>query len=116
MVFECPFYAPVRERFSQLFESFGGRSQTWTSIASSHPGGTDMLTFMRQRPALVAAFVHCCFLLRCHPDTDPDVFLSSQPIAQLFEDDDDDDDDEFFSADSSSCLDADELFFDPSPP
>jgi hypothetical protein len=72
MIFECPFYAPVREHFAMLFEPFGGSSQTWTNITSCHPAGPDMATFMQQRPALVAAFVHCCYLMRCQPDTDPE--------------------------------------------
>ena len=111
MVFECPFYAPVRERFAMLFEPFGDSSQTWATIAGCHPAGDDMITFMKQAPALVAAFVHCCYLMRCHPDTDPEVLLSSQAIAQAI-----DDADEFFSAFSSDGLDDDELFFDVSSP
>ena len=111
MVFECPFYAPVRERFAMLFEPFGDSSQTWATIAGCHPAGDDMITFMKQAPALVAAFVHCCNLMRCHPDTDPEVLLSSQAIAQAI-----DDADEFFSAFSSDGLDDDELFFDVSSP
>jgi hypothetical protein len=109
--FECPFYAPVRERFACLFERFGGVSQTWSSIASCRPDGSDMLTSMQQEPALVAAFVHCCYLLRCHPDTDPESFLSSHSIVQAIEAVD-----EFFSACSSEVSDDNETFYDVSPP
>jgi hypothetical protein len=55
-----------------------------------------MAAFMQQRPALAAAFVHCCYLMRCHPDTNPESLLSSQSIAQVIEDVD-----EFFSVVSS---------------
>jgi hypothetical protein len=52
-----------------------------------------MVTFMQQPPALVADFVHCCYLMRCHPDFDPESLFSSHSIAQAI-----DDADEFFSA------------------
>jgi hypothetical protein len=119
MIFECPFYAPVRERFSMLYEAFGGSAQTWSSIACCHPAGPDMVTFMQQPPALVAAFVHCCYLMRCHPDIDPESLFSSHSIAQVI-----DDADEFFSAASSlsenvgddvQTVDLDEFFECPSP-
>jgi hypothetical protein len=55
-----------------------------------------MVTFMQQPPALVAAFVHCCYLMRCHPDIDPESLFSSHSITQVI-----DDADEFFSAVSS---------------
>ena len=55
-----------------------------------------MATFMQQPPALVAAFVHCCYLMRCQPDADPESLFSSHSLAQVFEDAD-----EFFSAVSS---------------
>jgi hypothetical protein len=96
MILECPFYAPVRERFSMLYEPFGGSAQTWSNIASCHPAGPDMVTFMQQQPALVAAFVHCSYLMRCHPDIDPESLFSFHSIAQVI-----DDADEFFSAVSS---------------
>jgi hypothetical protein len=111
MVSEYPFYALVRERFARLFEPFGGVLQTWSSIASCRPDGSDMLTFMQHEPALVAAFVHCCCLLRCHPDTDPESFLSSHSIVQAIEAAD-----EFFSACSSDVSDDNEIFYDVSRP
>jgi hypothetical protein len=70
-----------------------------------------MLTFMQQEPALVAAFVHCCYLMRCHPDADPESFLSSHSIAQAI-----DAADEFLSACSSDLSDDNEIFFEVSPP
>jgi hypothetical protein len=91
-----PIYAPVRERFSMLYEPFGGSAQTWSNIAFCHPAGPDMVTFMQQQPALVAAFVHCCYLMRYHHDIDPESLFSSHSIAQVI-----DDADEFFSAVSS---------------
>jgi hypothetical protein len=111
MVFECPFYAPVRERFARLCEPFGGAAQTWSCIASCQPDGLDMLTFMQQEPALVTAFVHCCYLMLCHPEADPESFLSSHSIVQASEAAD-----EFFSACSSDVSDDNEIFFDVSPP
>jgi hypothetical protein len=52
-MFDCRFYAPVRERFSMLYEPFGGLAQTWSStaasIASCHPAGPPMVIFMRSR-------------------------------------------------------------------
>ncbi|KAF6258876.1 hypothetical protein COO60DRAFT_1516556, partial [Scenedesmus sp. NREL 46B-D3] len=69
------------------------------------------MTFMRQQPALVAAFVHCCYLVRCHPEADPESFLSSVSVAQAI-----DAADEFFSADSSVCSDDDDLFYEVPPP
>jgi hypothetical protein len=68
-------------------------------------------TFMQQEPALVAAFVRCCYLLRCHPDADPESFLSSHSIVQAIEASD-----EFFSACSSDVSDDNEIFYDVSPP
>jgi hypothetical protein len=53
-----------------------------------------MVTFMQQTPALVAASVHCCYLMRCQPDVDPEPF-SLHSIAQVIEGAD-----EFFSAGS----------------
>jgi hypothetical protein len=70
-----------------------------------------MLTFMQQEPALVAAFVHCCYLMRCHPDADPESFLFSHSIAQAI-----DAADEFLSACSSDLSDDNEIFFEVSPP
>jgi hypothetical protein len=70
-----------------------------------------MLTFMQQEPALVAAFVHYCYLLRCHPDTDPESFLYSHSIVQAIEAAD-----EFFSACSSDVSNDNETFYDVSPP
>lgn len=96
MLFECPFYAPVRERFACLFEQFGGCCQTWECIAACSPDGGQMADFMDQNPVLVAAFVHACYLLRCHPDTDPEVLLSSPSLVYALEACD-----EFFSASES---------------
>jgi hypothetical protein len=57
------------------------------------------LVLMNPTPALVAAFVHCCYMMRCHPEDDPECFLSSYSIAQEIEDAD-----EFFSIVSSAFL------------
>jgi hypothetical protein len=40
---------------------------------------------MQQEPALVAAFVHCCYLMRCHPDADLGSVLSSAATAQAID-------------------------------
>jgi hypothetical protein len=70
-------------------------------------------------PALVAAFVHCCYLMRCHLDIDLESLFSSHSIAQVI-----DDADEFLSAVSSlsvnvgddvQFVDLDEFFECPSP-
>lgn len=64
MVFECPFYDPVRVRFAQLFSSFGG----WSHCRqAARPSGPDLCSFMQQKPRLVAAFTHACWLQRCSP-------------------------------------------------
>jgi hypothetical protein len=64
-------------------------------------------------------FVHCCYLMRCHPDIDPESLFSSHSIAQVI-----DDADEFLSAVSSlsenvgddvQSVDFDEFFECPSP-
>ena len=62
MVFECPFYNPVRGRFTQLFEQFGGHASIDGAIS---PAGPDMARFMSQDKRMVALFVHACWLLRC---------------------------------------------------
>ena len=98
-------------RFACLVEPFGGASQTWSIIASCQPDGLHMMTLMRQQPALVAAFVHCCYLVRCHPEADPESFLSSFSIAQAI-----DAAEEFFSADSSVFADDDDVFYEVSLP
>ena len=85
MLFECPFYAPVRERFACLFEAFGGVAQHWVSITTCTPDSGQMAAFMDQHPALVAAFVHACYLLRCHPDSDPELILSSSALVHAME-------------------------------
>jgi hypothetical protein len=119
IIFECPFYAPVRERFSMLCKPFGHPAQTWSSIATCHPAGRDLITFMQQTPALVAAFVHCCYLMRCQPDVDPESLFSTHSIAQVI-----DDAEEFYSAVSSlsenvgdvgQIVEFDEFFECPSP-
>jgi hypothetical protein len=69
-----------------LYEPFGGSAQTWSSIACYHPAGPHMVTFKQQPPALVAAFVHCCYLMRCHPDIDRESLFSSHSIAQVIDD------------------------------
>lgn len=106
MLFECPFYAPVRERFASLFEPVGGGAQTWASIVACTPDGEQMATFMNQHPARVAAFVHACYLLRCHPDGDPDLILSAPSFAHALEVSEDffsvSDSDEFFSMSDGS--------------
>ena len=61
MVFECPFYNGVRERFSDLFVSFGGFE---IPISATTPSGAAMRAFMGQNTRMVAAFVHYCWLLR----------------------------------------------------
>ena len=66
MVFECPFYDALRERFGALFSSFGGFDQC-RQVAQ--PTGDDMRSFMQQKPRLVAAFIHACWLQRCSPVT-----------------------------------------------
>lgn len=64
MVFECPFYDPQRESFAQLFSSFGG----WDRCRQvAQPVGPDLCCFMQQKPRLVAAFIHACWLQRCSP-------------------------------------------------
>jgi hypothetical protein len=47
----------------------------------------------------------------CHPEDDPESFLSSYSIAQAIEDAD-----EFFSVVSSAFSDDDDVFYDPSSP
>ena len=65
MVFQCPSYDSLRERFGALFSSFGGFDQC-RQVAQ--PTGDDM-SFMQQKPRLVAAFIHACWLQRCSPVT-----------------------------------------------
>ena len=79
MVFECPFYAPVRERFDMLFNFLGGDAQTWASLPAV-PDGDAMRQFMHQNPVLVAAFVHTCWRMRAAPDVDPEIILSSPDV------------------------------------
>jgi hypothetical protein len=55
-----------------------------------------VLQIVLQTPALVAAFVHCCYLMQCQPDIDPESLFSTHSIAQVI-----DDADEFYSAVSS---------------
>lgn len=66
MVFECPYYNPTRVRFGSLFSAFGGWEQCHQVAQAS---GSDMRLFMQQKPRLVAAFVHACWLQRCSPVT-----------------------------------------------
>ncbi len=66
MIFECEFYNPVRSQFPRLFEQFGGHDHLHHSITTAGPY---MARFMGQDKRLVAAFVHFCWLLRCHPNT-----------------------------------------------
>ena len=66
MVFECPFHTLMRERFGSLFESFGGWDQC---DRVAQPTGPDLRSFMQQKPRLVAAFIHACWLQRCSPVT-----------------------------------------------
>jgi hypothetical protein len=58
LVFECPAYDGVREKFPLLFEEF--------DPASVSPEGRDLACFMAQNPQQVAAFVHNCFTVRSY--------------------------------------------------
>jgi hypothetical protein len=49
--------------------------------------------------------------MRCHPEDDPESFLSSYSIAQAIEEAD-----EFFSIVSSAFSDDDDVFYNPSSP
>jgi hypothetical protein len=78
MVFECPFYTPVRQHFACLFAPFDVGACGWERPPACSPtAGGPMTRFMDQHPATVAAFVHACHLMRCHPDTDPADILST---------------------------------------
>lgn len=64
MVFECLYYADLRQHYQSLFADFDG----WRNCeTATEPDGADMCTFMQQPTALVAAkgFVHACWLRRC---------------------------------------------------
>jgi hypothetical protein len=74
MVFECPFYNPVRGRFSQLFEQFGGHASINGAIS---PDGPDMARFMSQDKRMVALFVNACWLLRCGSHEAVDALVES---------------------------------------
>ena len=68
MVFECPFYNGVRERFSDLFVSFGGFE---IPISATTPSGAAMRAFMGQNTRMVLLFTivgqvvhHICSIFR----------------------------------------------------
>ena len=84
MVFECPSYASVRERFAVLFTILGGDAHTWASLPAM-PDSDTMRRFMHQNPGLVAAFVHTCWRLRAEPDIDPEVLSSSPDVLQAID-------------------------------
>ena len=63
MVFECNHYASERERFSHLFQQFGGYDSIDAAVS---PDGPHMQQFMNQDKRSVAAFVHSCWLKRCN--------------------------------------------------
>ena len=63
MVFECNHYASERERFSHLFQQFGGYDSIDVAVS---PDGPHMQQFMNQDKRSVAAFVHSCWLKRCN--------------------------------------------------
>ena len=64
MVFECPAYSSLREQFGQLFTHFGGWDRCREMV---RPDGQHLSEFNHQKPRLVAAFVHACWLQRCSP-------------------------------------------------
>jgi hypothetical protein len=79
---------------------------------------SDVLPYCRTAAAhvhILLLLLFCALLLfsrlRCHPDTDPESFLSSHSIVQAIEAAD-----EFFSACSSDVSDDNETFYDVSPP
>ena len=64
MVFECPAYSSLREQFGQLFTHFGGWDRCREMV---RPDGQHLSEFIHQKPRVVAAFVHACWLQRCSP-------------------------------------------------
>ena len=74
VVFECPFYAPVRERFAILFSEY---SHNWEHVAEHvRSDGLELKRFMQQDVKKVAAFVHAFWKMRTNPDLDPAIILS----------------------------------------
>ena len=58
LVFECPAYDCVREKFPLLFEEFDPDSVS--------PEGRDLACFMAQDAQQIAAFIHNCFIVRSY--------------------------------------------------
>jgi hypothetical protein len=78
MVFECDAYDVVREKFWRLFADFGGW-QNPTGLV--RPAGRSLADFMRQRQSSVAAFIHCCFLVRNVTPDMAHLLLPSESLA-----------------------------------
>ena len=101
MVFECPYYDTIRARFSELFSSFGG----WDRCGkNAQPVGSDLVSFMHQKPRLVAAFVHACWLKRCSPVVTQIMMPEVETALDRSED--------FWSLDSEVWLDCEDESFD----
>ncbi len=91
MIFECPLYTDLRQRYHPLFANFGG----WRDCSLvAQPSSDHMRSFMQQPSALVAAFVHACWLRRCGQETNISVLV--------------DDSDDFFSVASDEWFDCDD--------
>lgn len=86
MVFECPAYDCVREKFYSLFADYCEWQQDGSMQLIADPTGQEMINFMRQSPNKVAAFVHACFIVRQDPE------MAEAYLAQTFPDSDCSDD------------------------
>ena len=86
MVFECPAYDCVREKFYSLFADYCEWQQDGSMQLIADPTSQEMINFMRQSPNKVAAFVHACFIVRQDPE------MAEAYLAQTFPDSDCSDD------------------------
>ena len=77
LVFECPAYDCVREKFPLLFEEFDPDSVS--------PEGRDLACFMAQDAQQIAAFIHNCFIVRSYGALPGDTSGDSPSYTSAFE-------------------------------
>lgn len=75
MIFECPAYDCVRERFCSLFTNFGEWQDDGSLHCTASPTGREMARFMQQHPPVISAFIHACYVVRQDPEM-AEVFLT----------------------------------------